>query len=371
MKTLNLTLLLVALLTAGTACKQNLHEPLKPGYDKAELARLLPVMERTYDSADLGGFKTPEPVNITRVFRSSVSPFKNRFDIWLTGDGVAVIAIRGSIVDSAAMSFTAAFYCHMVPATGSIRLSDSFTFGYQLAADSSAGVHLGCLMGLGFISRELLEQVDLRYTEGIRDFIILGHSQGSEIAYFATSWLRYLQAGGRLAADIRLKTYCIAAPKPGNLQYAYDFERITAGGWALIVNNVLDWVPCIAMTLQSVHDFPPVSPFNNPKAFLKSINYTPGASFDEGFKQFSGLAPALNEQLTAIIRRDVYPRVIRANPGYVEPELMKSFDYVRAGLSIPLYPDSAYFRLFPNNPATSQVWENHSVYPYYVLVRGE
>jgi len=370
MKTLTITFLLAGILFSFTACKPGHNSELKPGYDKDELLHLLPAMERTYDSADLGGFKTPAPENISRVFRSSVSPFKNRFDIWLTTDRKAVIAIRGSIVDTGAMSFTAAFYCLMVPATGKIKLSDSFTFEYKLAGTQDAGVHLGCLMGLGFISRELLEQVSLRYKEGIRDFIILGHSQGSEIGYFATSYLRYLQDDGKLPADIRFKTYCIAAPKPGNLQYAYDYEKITMGGWAMSVNNILDWVPCIGFTLQSVEDFPKINPFNDPKAFLKSINYTPGKGFDEGLEQFSGLVPAINEQLTQVIHRDVCPRVIRANPGYAEPAVMKSFDYVRAGLNIPLFPDSSYYRLFPNNPATSQVWENHSVYPYYILVKS-
>ena len=370
MKTLTNTFLLVVVLFSFTVCKPDNNSALKPGYDKEELLQLLPVMERTYDSADLGGFRTPAPENISRVFRSSVSPFKNRFDIWLTADHKAVIAIRGSIVDTGAMSFTAAFYALMVPASGKIKLSDSFTFEYKLATSADAGVHLGCLMGLGFISRELCEQVSLRYKEGIRDFIILGHSQGSEIAFFATSYLSYLRADGKLPADIRFKTYCIAAPKPGNLQYAYDYEKITMGGWAMSVNNVLDWVPCIGLSLQSVKDFPQINPFNDPKAFLQSINYTPGGGFDEGCKQFSNLVPAINERLTEIIHSEVYPRVIRANPGYTEPELMKSFDFVRAGLNIPLFPDSAYYRLFPNNPATSQVWENHSVYPYYILVKS-
>jgi hypothetical protein len=368
MRYLTTAFLFVVLLLTISACKPEARSPLKPGYDKAELLQLLPVMERTYDSADLGGFKTPAPVNIARVFRSSVSPFKNRFDIWRTSDNKAVIAIRGSIVDTGAMSFTAAFYCYLVPACGKLRLSDSYTFKYKLATREDAGVHLGCLMGLGFISREMLQQIDLLYKDGIRDFIILGHSQGSEIAYFATSYLRYLQADGHLPADIRLKTYCLAAPKPGNLPYAYDYEKITQGGWAMSINNVLDWVPCIGLTLQTVNDFPQISPFIDVKAFLRSINYTPGIKFDEGLQQFSGMVPAINEQLAAIIHRDVYPRVLKANPGYEEPELMKSFDFVRAGLSIPLFPDSAYYKLFPNNPATSQVWENHSVYPYFILV---
>ena len=163
---------------------------LAPGYDKAELTALLPVMERAYDSADIGGFKTPAPEGIKRVFRSKVSPLMNRFDVWNTSDNKAVIAIRGSIVDPGGLSFTAAFYSPMVPAVGKIRLSDTKTFEYKLAELDGAAVHLGMLLGLAHISGELVSQIREQYGKGVRDFIILGHSQGSGIGFLATSYIR-------------------------------------------------------------------------------------------------------------------------------------------------------------------------------------
>lgn len=368
MKPLTLIIVFTAILIAFQGCGTKQSTELKPGYDKAELTMLLPVMERTYDSSDIGGFKTPEPKNIKRVFRSKVSPLMNRFDVWLTEDKKAVLAIRGSIVDTAALSFTAAFYVPMVPAIGKIKMSDIKTFDYKVAELKEAGVHLGMLLALGHISDELLEQIKKQYADGIRDFIILGHSQGSGIGFLATSYIRYLQKDGKLPADFRLKTYNLAAPKTGNVQYAYDFEKITMGGWAMSVNNVLDWVPSIGVTLQAAQDFPKISPFLNLKGFFTDVNYKPGAKFDETATKFLGAIPSAGDEVRKIIHENVYPKVLNAMPGYVEPELLKTTDFERAGLNIPMVPNADYYKLFPNDPAKSQVWENHSVYPYYILV---
>jgi hypothetical protein len=332
-------------------CNTKKSSGIAPGYDKAELLQIMPAMERTYDSADIGGFKTPSLVDIHQVFRSKVSPLKNRFDVWVTSDNKAVITIRGTIVDTAALSFTAAFYALMAPANGKIKVSDTGWFQYKLAELPGAGVHLGMLLGLYFISGELVEQVNARYRDGIRDFIIVGHSQGSSISLLATSYLWYLRKDGKLPADIRFKTYSIATPKTGNLQYAYDYEKLTAGGYALSVNNVIDWVPCIAMTFQATQDFPKVSPFRDLKGFLRGINYTPGPKFDEGFEKFSKAMPAVVTQVATTIHESVYPKIAKVMPGYVEPECMPSSDFVRSGVSVPLVPDKEYYKLFPNDPA--------------------
>ena len=370
MKKLSILLVLSAFLFVMTGCgeKKNTSSELKPGYDKAELTLLLPVMERTYDSTDIGGFKTPEPTKVKRVFRSNVSPLMNRFDVWLTEDRKAILAIRGSIIDTAALSFTAAFYVPMAAGIGKIKMSDSKTFEYKVAELPGAGVHLGMLLALGHISDQLIEQIKKQYAGGIRDFIILGHSQGSGIGFLATSYIRYLQKDGKLPSDFRLKTYNIAAPKTGNVQYAYDYEKITMGGWAMSVNNVLDWVPCIGVTLQSQLDFPKISPFMNLKGFFTDVNYKPGAKFDEAAQKFLKVVPDAADELGKIIHEYVYPKVLNAMPGYVEPEILKTTDFERAGLNIPMVPNADYYKLFPNDVKNSQVWENHSVYPYYILV---
>jgi len=350
------------------SCQPKDDARLKPGYNPNELARLLPAMERTYDSADIGGFKTPEPDDLKRVFRSTVSPLMNRFDVWVAGKNLAAITIRGTIIDTAGLSFALNFYCKMVPATGSINLGDKGSFSYKVAELPGAGVHAGFILGLAFMADELVAQVNNLHHDGIRDVVIVGHSQGSGLAYIVTSWLRYLQKDGKLPADLRFKTYCIAAPKSGNLMYAYDYEKLTGEGWSYSVNNVIDWVPSIAMTFQSVSDFPKVNPFKDIKGFLSYAGFPPGPAFDKGFESFSSANPGLAALLTQVIHESIYPKLARVIPGFIEPEFLNTFDYQRIGIGIPLVPDSSYYKLFPNDPAHFQVWENHSVYPYYVLV---
>lgn len=371
MKSTTLFIAITVTCLAFTGCQQKKESAsILSGYDKTELASLIPVMERAYDAADIGGFKTPEPEGIKQVFRSKVSPLMNRFDVWITNNNTAVIAIRGSIVDPGGLSFTAAFYSPMVPAIGKIKMSDSKTFEYKVAETPGAAVHLGMLLGLGHISDELLSQIKEQYGKGVRNFILLGHSQGSGIGFLATSYIRYLQKDGQLPSDFRLKTYLIAAPKVGNLQYAYDYQKLNNGGWAMAVNNVLDWVPCIGMTFQTAIDFPKISPFYDMKGFLASINFPAGPKFDASYNKFLAVGPAMTNQMLAIIHENVYPRVIKAMPGYVEPTLLGTFDFERSGDLVPLYPDAAYYKIFPQDTVHFQAWENHSVYPYYLLVKS-
>ncbi|HPN72156.1 MAG TPA: hypothetical protein PLZ32_21680, partial [Saprospiraceae bacterium] len=77
-----------------------------------------------------------------------------------------------------------------------------------------------------------MPKIDSLYKTGTKEFLIMGHSQGGAIAYLMTSYLYNLQQLGQLPIDIKFKTYCSAAPKPGNLYYAYEYEAMTQGGWA-------------------------------------------------------------------------------------------------------------------------------------------
>ncbi len=329
----------------------------------------MPAMERTYDADDIGGFKTPLPENMHPVFRSEESPLMNRFDVWVKDSRTAVITIRGTIMDSAAMSSAAMLYSLMAPANGKIKVSETEYFEYKLSELPDAGVHLGMLLGLYFMSDELTEQINRQYADGIRDFIIVGHSQGSGISLLATSYLWYLRKDGKLPADIGFKTYSIATPKTGNLQYVYDYEKLTAGGYAFSLNNSIDWVPRVPMTFQSTQDFPSVNPFRNAKMFLSGANYVPGPNFDSELEKFIGYTPNIITAIKSHIGENIYPKIAGVMPGYVEPECLPSFDFVRSGVSIPLIPDNDYYSLFPNDPERFNIWENHSVYPYYILIK--
>ncbi|WP_304342878.1 hypothetical protein [Chryseobacterium koreense] len=346
------------------------NQRVKEGYDPKELLALMPALERTYDSVDIAGFKTPEPKGMERVFRSKVTPLKNRFDVWRTSEKSAAITFRGTILDEKSLSFSAAFYYLMTPANGKIKLGESKWFEYKLSEVPGSGVHLGILLGLGLLSEELVAQIENQHKQGIRDIILVGHSQGSGISILATAYLKYLQKEGKLPMDINFKTYSVATPKIANFAFVCNYENLTRN-YAFSVDSPLDWVPSIGITFQSVNDFPPVSIFKDFKSFMSSIGYMPGKNYDSVYQQVSTDVPNLTKMMHNIVKENVYPRILEVLPGYEEPEIMNSYNFERAGTHISLIPSEQYYKIFPNNPDNYQVWENHSVYPYYILLKED
>ena len=95
-------------------------------------------------------------------------------------------------------SWLANYYAAMVPAIGTIQLNAGTAFHYQLARDSTAHVHTGWLVALGFLSPTIIEQINTAYRQGIHDFIVTGHSQGGALAILTSSYLYYLREKGEL-----------------------------------------------------------------------------------------------------------------------------------------------------------------------------
>src|SRR6186713_947871 len=129
---------------------------LQPGFDVKEYMALLRIDFTSLDSlsttpaADTG-FKVNPPEGFVRRYQSPEVGFKNRWSMWYRKDGrLAVISIRGTIADAA--SWLANFYSAMVPANGSLQLSDSNLFTYRLAADEKSMVHIGWLISLGYLA---------------------------------------------------------------------------------------------------------------------------------------------------------------------------------------------------------------------------
>jgi hypothetical protein len=60
-------------------------------------------------------------------------------------------------------------------------------------------------------------------------------SQGGALTFLLTPYLYSLQTQGKLPSDIRFKNYSTAAPKVGNLYYAYDYAEMMQFGWALTI----------------------------------------------------------------------------------------------------------------------------------------
>jgi hypothetical protein len=344
---------------------------LQAGFSPSEYLAMLRIDFTGQDSlssypASDSGFRISPPEDYIRHYRSAEVGFKNCWSMWYRRDGkVAVISIRGTIADAA--SWLANFYAAMVPANGTLQLSDSNLFTYQLAADEKAMVHVGWLVSLGFLAPTMVQQVREAYDKGIHDFIISGHSQGGAIAFLTSSYLHYLVEKEQLPSDIAFKTYCSAGPKPGNLYYAYDFDFITRNGWGFDVVNAADWVPESPFSIQTVSDFNKTNLFINVDLILKKQPFPARWYLKGKYNKLRRSSHKAQENFKSVLGNVMYRQVKKTLPQFKAPVYSDGYNYQRAGVPVVLQPDSAYYQKFPDIPG--KVFQHHMFEPYYWMVK--
>lgn len=341
-------------------------QKLQPGFDRAESLDMLRIAARVVDTPwTSANVKLPEPRGYKFVYRSPTVGLENKWDFWRNSDGRAVVSIRGTTLEP--VSWLANFYAAMVPATGSIQISNSFTFNYKLAENPRAAVHVGWLISMASLQGDIVEKINAAYREGVKDIILTGHSQGGAITYLLTSHLLYLQKEGKLPRDIRFKTYCAAGPKPGNLYYAYDYENLTQNGWAFNVVNAADWVPEVPFSVQTVNDYNNINPFKNAKAVIKKQGFPKNLVLKRVYKKMT--KPSLKAQCRyqKYLGKMLSKEVKKTLPEFKPPKYYESNHYVRTGTMIVLLPDAAYFQQYPDSDAT-KLFIHHLPGPYHFLM---
>ncbi|WP_420149743.1 META domain-containing protein [Spirosoma sp.] len=335
-------------------------QKLKPGFDKAEYIELLKV------SAQFGGpdyvRAFPAPQQFKLAYRSPVVGLDNKWDLWTNNQGIGIISLRGTTANS--VSWLGNFYAAMVPAKGEIQLSDTEKFTYELAANPRAAVHVGWLVTMGILAKDILPKIDSCYRAGIKDMLIMGHSQGGSLAFLLTAHLKNLQKRSKIPADIRFKTYCSAGPKPGNLPFAYEYEAATQGGWAYNVVNSADWVPEVPFTVQTVNDFNPTNPFVGAPAMIKKQKLLQRIALKYAYNSLSKPALKAQKNYQKFLGKLASKTVSKNLNGYVPPEYYKSNDYVRTGTTIVLLADSAYFVKYPDSKDSVFIHHYHPPYLY-------
>ncbi|UEG53727.1 lipase family protein [Mucilaginibacter daejeonensis] len=357
-------LLIPALLLSTLAA----HAQLKPGFDAREYLELLRVSLRQIDTIPktetLGA-----PQHHHMIYRSGIGPLLNRWDLWKNTDGHSVvISIRGTTGEQT--SWMENFYAAMVPATGELHLNDSTTFKYHLAADPRAAVHIGWLLGMADLSRTVIPKIDSLYKQGITQFTIMGHSQGGAIAYLLRSYIADLQKQHRLPADLVIKTYCSAPPKPGNTYYAYDYDFLTRGGWGLSVINAADWVPQTPFSIQTLDDFTDPNPFSNAKQYIKKLPFIARLYMTHVYNRLRKPSEKAAHNNEKYLGGMVYQRFIKkAMPQFKEPAYVTGSLYTTAGTPIILLPDEEYRKKFVNDP--KNVFTHHMFSPYRYLTEKQ
>lgn len=340
-------------------------QSLQPGFNGKEYMEMLALAFQNFDSAVTNN-KIPVPSGYSNVYRSPESGLKNRWNMWYRNDNkLAVISIRGTV--GALASWLENYYAAMIPAIGSLQLNDSTTFNYQLSADSKANVHVGWVIGLGHMAPTMIEQIKIAYQKGIREIIIAGHSQGGALALLTRSYFFYLAEKGEIPKDIIFKTYGSAAPKPGNLFYAYDFDFITRNGWAFTVVNAADWVPETLFSIQTIADFNPLNPFVHVNDVLKSQPLLVRWVIKSKFNKMKNRTRRAQKSFEKNLGHMLYKYVRKVLPQLRETQYAHDNNYQRAGLPVILQPNVEYYKQFPNE--TTNVFQHHLFAPYYFLVK--
>lgn len=332
---------------------------LQSGFSIDEYSNLLAITDEL-NTFDTTNSRLPVSNNFIKAYESPELGLKNKWTFWKTKDSVAVICIRGTVPSP--VSWLANFYAGMIPAEGSLQVNDSTNFDYKVAADKKATVHVGWMISLAHIAPGIAEQVKKAYGEGVRKFFITGHSQGGAIAFLVRSYLQYLPG---MPGDIQYKTYCSAAPKPGNMFYSYDFDFINRGGWAFRIINAADWVPETPFTIQRLSDMNSPNPFIGIENALKSQPFLVRSFVKAKYNGLNRKTRKAEHAYTRNLGKFMYGQVKKQLPQMKEPQYVPSQQYMTAGVPIILMPDSAYHIRYPFTG--KNIFVHHAPRPYLEL----
>ena len=335
---------------------------LQPGFDKQEYLELLKITARQTDTP-WTKVQTPASEQFKMVYRSPTMGLDNRWDLWVSKNGIAVISIRGTTLNM--VSWVENFYAAMVPAAGSLKISATDTFSYQLAKNPRAAIHTGWLIGTAFLSRDILPKIDSLYQQGCRNLILLGHSQGGGIAYLLSAHIANLQERNLIPQNIQFKTYCSAAPKPGNLFFAYEYESRMQHGWGFNVVNSADWVPETPLSVQALSDFNQTNPFTNAKPIINKQPFPKNIALKYAYNQLNNASIKANKRYQKYLGKTVAGIVAKSLPGFEAPTYTAGFNYVRVGPTIVLLANKPYYQSFPDN--TAKIFVHHFIDAYWYL----
>lgn len=342
---------------------------LQPGFDKGEYIEVLRVNSKTAGNVSYNkDIPFPTTYDTANKINSPIVGFDNKWEIWLHKDRKQfVISFRGSTAKME--SWLANAYAAMLPATGTVQLDKKTTYNYQLAVHPQAYIHSGWLISYGYLSQSLLPTIDSLIQQGYHDIIVSGHSQGGALAYMCGADLRIKQQKQIINPNVNIKVLCGAAPKPGNLYFAYDYEKNTPQGWAYNVVNTVDWVPEMPFTVQTVNDVNALSPFAIAKPMIKKLPFSKRIIMNYAYNSIDKPLRKANKKINNMLGKRISGIATKTQPELVtDTKYQYTTNYSRAGAYILLYPDSGYYSKFTD---TSNVFLHHMSQSYFYLLEND
>lgn len=338
---------------------------LEPGFKKEECIEMLKIGAYQHDTP-WTNIKVKFPEKYILSYRSTEFGLKNRWDLWLSNDSIAVISIRGTAPYFE--SWLENFYAAMVPAKGEIKISENKSIKYYLSNDEKSAVHVGWLIGFAHLKSDIDRKIDSCINLGIKNFIITGHSQGGAIASLLTAALILEKNNGKFN-DIFFKTYCSASPKPGNINFAREYAFLTKNLWAFNLINSADWVPETPFSVQTVNDLNEVNPFILRKKILKNQNFFTKAHLNFAYTSIDKSLNKPPKKFKKYLGKKA-GKIVHKKLPYLEKTKFSSSNYfVNAGQIIILHPDDEYFKLFSSD--TEKIFIHHSIYAYLYLLEKQ
>lgn len=336
--------------------------PLKPGFDPQECEDIFKLNFAFLDTTANNPF-TGFLDGYSMYHRSPAVGLDNSSDIWLRKDSSVVIMLRGTTAKME--SIFADFYCAMMPAVGTIKLSNQRTFEYRLATDKRAAVHAGFLIGFAYLADNLQPKINELYMNGYRKFIIGGHSQGGALCYFFSAWLMQLRLAGTYR-DIMIKTYASAAPKVGNMYFAYDYDNANLSEWSFSIINSEDPVPEMPFTTQQIDvDMNEPNPILNLMKRFDDLPFFKRIFLKSAFNKMKKRSKKSSDAYQKYLGKYVGNFIYKSLPGLeLSPSLPTTY-FVRPGVPITLSANQAYRDYYKDGPK----YFHHGVDPYRFLLR--
>jgi hypothetical protein len=337
------------------------QDALVPGFNRDEFLNLLRMSARQVDTPFVK-MLTPLPHAYTMTYRSATVGMDNRWDLWEAEGSPPVISIRGSTPHQ--VSWMENFYAAMLPAQGTVCIGKSEPISYCFSKHQDAGVHAGWLIGAVALSVDIFAYMKRSIDEGNTSFYLIGHSQGGAIAFLLNAWIHERIAAGYFPKELCLKTYCSAAPKPGNLQFAYDFEQKNQGGWAFNVLHPDDWVPETPASIQTHFDFNATNPFSDVRKFKKGRRFKERLAVGYLHRALTRHSKKAERKFRNYLGHKIEKPVRKHLNGLQIPDYLSTSNYVRCGNTIILKPDESYYERYPKKSDDLFIHHFHEPYRY-------